>query len=424
MDLDRANFEAIYDYYRHLMEYDMTEYTKRLRTVNLPIIPTPILMSLLKIASEIFKDEPVTLRAEGPLIVVGDLHGQIFDLLRILREKGDPPKTRYLFLGDLVDRGQFSTETVILVMVMKVLWPNDVILLRGNHEFDELCKIGGFEAELSSVYSSEEISSLFSYCFGCIPIACIVNETIVCLHGGIGPSVKKLSDIDSIKRPLYVFPDGPVTDILWSDPSPNVDMFRMSSRGSGALFGQRAIDIFLKREKLKLLVRGHQCVAQGVATTLNEKCITVFSASNYCGVSDNKAGILHISADNMVSHEEFPPLSLIYRAEAKFLNSKSGTQFIIPIEKSQLPTISVPNNEERHISTSGSSRSIRQRRSSFQAQKPEPLALTGRETVKTPLAINLKMKGLGSALTRNRIESRRRPSIPMPTLKPPKIPNK
>ena len=84
----------------------------------------------------------------------------------------------------------------------------------------------------------------------------------------------------------------------------------------------------------------------------------------------------------------------------------------------------MPNNEERHISTSGSSRSIRQRRSSFQAQKPEPLALTGRETVKTPLAINLKMKGLGSALTRNRIESRRRPSIPMPTLKPPKIPNK
>ncbi|OHT12290.1 Serine/threonine-protein phosphatase PP2A-2 catalytic subunit [Tritrichomonas foetus] len=412
MDADRIQFEAIFQFYSNLFNTDVKEYTTRNRQLSLPIIPQKIMILLLHAAIQIFKNEPVTLRTSGPVIVVGDLHGQVLDLIRILKVRGPPPNTHYIFLGDLVDRGQFSTETVTLVLVMKVLWPNEVILLRGNHEFDELCKIGGFGTEITNIYSSDEISGLFSLAFGCIPIACIVNKSIVCLHGGIGPTVKRLSDIDKMPRPLYAFPDGPVTDILWSDPSDVVEMFRTSSRGSGALFGELALTMFLEQEGLDLLVRGHQCVSTGVAASLNGKCVTVFSASNYCGISGNKSGILVINAENVISHEEFDPLSLLYRAEVKFLQSKSPTAFIVPIE---MVTLSIPQNSPPENKQRGTARASRPQRSSLQIKKLDPVCHTGRDEIRSPL-IRSPPQRRSKSIARTKYE-RGKPPVPLPSLK-------
>lgn len=414
MDQNLENCEAIFQHYASLLSDEITDYSSHRKQIQLPLIPPPIMTNLLRATITIFRDEPMIMRTTGPVIIVGDLHGQILDLLRILKSEGLPPEKRYIFLGDLVDRGRFSTETVTLIFVMKILWPKSIILLRGNHEFDELCTIGGFGTEISNLYNSDDISSLFSYSFACIPIACIVNDTIVCLHGGIGPTVKHLANIEDTQRPLYIFPDGPVTDILWSDPSEFVDTFRMSSRGSGALFGQKAIDAFLQQEKLEYIVRGHQCVATGVATSLKGKCITVFSASNYCGVSGNKAGILLISEEGNMRHKDFDPLPLLFRMEARFLNSKSQTSFAVNVEMSQLPMIEVDRSEEKHRGTARPARCVK---SSLVTKKPEPSCHTGRDEIRSPLVLKNAPIKAASSMKKKFRNDKIRPPVPLPSLK-------
>lgn len=408
------NYEAIFHHYQFLLSEDITEYSSHRKQLQLPLIPPPIMTSILRDSISIFRDEPMIIRTTGPVIIVGDLHGQILDLLRILKSEGLPPEKRYIFLGDLVDRGQFSTETVTLIFIMKILWPGSIILLRGNHEFDELCTIGGFGTEISNIYNSDDISSLFSYSFACIPIACIVNNIIVCLHGGIGPTVKRLSTIEDTQRPLYIFPDGPITDILWSDPSEMVDTFKTSSRGSGALFGQKAIDNFLQQEKLEFIVRGHQCVATGVASSLNGKCITVFSASNYCGVSGNKAGVLLINEEGNMLHKDFDPLPLLFRMEAKFLNSKSQTSFVLNFDVSQLPMIDVNRSEEKHRGTARPARCVK---SSLITKKPEPSCHTGRDEVRAPLVLKKPPIQSSTSLKKKIKNDKLRPPVPLPSLR-------
>lgn len=408
-DEDRSNYKSIFDHYYSLLSKDMSDYTNRIKQLQLPIIPMPILIKLLHNALDIFKSEPIIIHTVAPYAIVGDLHGQILDLLRIIQAQGPPPQTRYIFLGDLVDRGQFSTETVTLVFIMKVLWPESVILVRGNHEFDELCSIGGFHKELTSLYNSEDLNRLFSSTFACLPIACIINDAILCLHGGIGPLVHKLNEIEKTERPLYVFPDGPVTDILWSDPSEIVDTFKLSSRGSGALFGQKALDSFLENESLELLVRGHQCVASGVATSLKGKCITVFSASNYCGVTGNKSGILLISENGLVTHQSFDPLALLPRFEASFISSQSESVFTLPStpQLTPLPMLSVTKDFDKQRSTGRSAHS------SLLIKKSEPNCHTGREENRSPIVFNNQQKKTRNVLPK----SKPRRSMQLPMLK-------
>jgi predicted phosphodiesterase len=137
-------------------------------------------------AIEVLKREEAVLRVSGSIVVVGDLHGNLNTLIRIFEEFGYPDSHLFVFLGDYIDRGPHSCEVLLLLYSLKILFPNHMILLRGNHEFQEMSESYGFRRDcltrfLPRVYSS--IVDSFSY----FPVAAIVNEKIFCVHGGLTP---------------------------------------------------------------------------------------------------------------------------------------------------------------------------------------------------------------------------------------------
>jgi protein phosphatase len=258
------------------------------------------------------------LQLSSPLTVVGDLHGQILDLLRILQSCGVPPSRRYLFLGDIVDRGDFSIETCTLVFALKVAFPEAVHLIRGNHEFHIMCERGGFLEEIRSVYGSGSgVFELFVDAFSMIPITAIVDDRLLCVHGGLGPRWFSMSQARRIERPLHEFGDDILDSMMWSDPG-DTSSFEPNTRGSGFIFGRAALREFLDTNSLAKLIRAHECVGEGCREVFGGTCVTVFSASNYGGNVQNDGAVLEIAAEGVCTPRTFPRLQYIRRATAQF----------------------------------------------------------------------------------------------------------
>lgn len=154
-------------------------------------------MELVAQATSILKDEPNMVKITDPVIVVGDLHGQFYDLLSLLKFGGHPSTSRYLFLGDYVDRGAFSVEIIILLYAMKVAYPSNVWLLRGNHECRHLTSYFNFKTECEIKYDLEIYNSIMNS-FDCLPLASLINDKFLCVHGGISPSLELVSIFNNI----------------------------------------------------------------------------------------------------------------------------------------------------------------------------------------------------------------------------------
>ena len=344
---DSVNFHAIYKHYLSLLTVDVGSYESGLKNLVLPIIPEQILQSLCRNANYFFEREPMLLKLDIDCVIVGDLHGHILDLFRIMKKFGPPPTCKYLFLGDIVDRGEFSVETVTLIFLLKVLFPKDVYIIRGNHEFPEMCHNCGFYDELHDLYPSYNIERQFYLAFSNMPIAALIRNKILCLHGGIGPTLTDLNAIANIPRPLNDSSHEPVCSIVWSDPNNTITGYSPSSRGSGHYFGQDVFLRFLQQNSLELLVRGHQCVDKGIDMQFNRRLVTVFSASNYCGSLPNKAGVLAILNNGFKKEATvFNPLRYVMRQSAIFIPSLKQTIFTITKEqieeaerKKRLPVI-------------------------------------------------------------------------------------
>ncbi|OHT12447.1 Ser/Thr protein phosphatase [Tritrichomonas foetus] len=323
----KNNFEMSSDQYRSILTCfctmiatDLNDYSNKDKKMRLPILPMSMLKELLEETKRIFKEEKVFLQVRAPVVVVGDIHGHILDLLRIIKEYHLPPNQRYLFLGDFVDRGHFSLETVILVLVLKVLFPSDVYLIRGNHEFSEVCDHSSFQSEIINIYNDESLLQLFMDTFSYMPLAASVDDYALCLHGGIGESLVFTSQFNDLERPIIDFQNPLVTETLWSDPTneSGVD-YKESPRGMGNLFGQKPLTYCLERNGFRYLVRGHQCVPNGCESSINHRVMTVFSASNYCGVEENKSGVLILLPGENYETATFPPFKNIIRNEASFV---------------------------------------------------------------------------------------------------------
>lgn len=309
----------IFDIYLSVLNSTVSDYSMKRTKLKLPLIPKDDLDNLLEQARVIFDDEPIMLRLKSPIIVVGDLHGHILDLFRILKTFGLPPQTRYLFLGDFVDRGEFSTETVTFALVLKILYPDDFYMIRGNHEFDEICDHCGFFTDITSLYGDAKIYSSFIKTFSYMPLAASIDDDALCVHGGIGPSLFMISQVESMQRPITKCDDKALIEILWSDPKPSIQGYAPSDRGLGYYFGTNEIMKFLERSEYTVLIRGHQCVANGVESSCNNRVITVFSASNYCGVDSNQAGVLKFRTGCPYDKIQFPPLGYLKRNEASLV---------------------------------------------------------------------------------------------------------
>eukprot|EP00756_Hemistasia_phaeocysticola_P002336 Hpha_TRINITY_DN11620_c0_g1::TRINITY_DN11620_c0_g1_i1::g.49031::m.49031/K15423/PPP4C; serine/threonine-protein phosphatase 4 catalytic subunit len=264
-------------------------------------------------ARQILVKEPNVLIVDAPATLVGDIHGQYWDLLHQIFDKGgDPANTRYVFLGDFVDRGENSLLCLDLILLLKIKYPNNIFLLRGNHEsritnnmygFHEECRVNypaaavNHDSEQTSGLSFTEngIWYLFNHLFDAMPLAALVGERVFCCHGGLSPQLETLDRMLTFDRVRDIVPPGPMADITWSDPG-MCEGWRINARGSGWLFGEDVSQAFCQANNLKFICRAHQCVRDGYRWDHKDRVVTVFSAPNYCW-QQNKGAILKLMPD-------------------------------------------------------------------------------------------------------------------------------
>ncbi|SCU80056.1 LADA_0B04808g1_1 [Lachancea dasiensis] len=263
-------------------------------------LPKKYVAAIVSHAERLFRQEPSVVELQNltetdiKISVCGDTHGQFYDVLNIFRKFGKVgSKHSYLFNGDFVDRGSWSCEVAILFYCLKILFPNNMFINRGNHETDNMNKIYGFEDECKHKYSPR-IFEMFSQSFEALPLATVINEKYLVMHGGLSadPSVT-LADYKKIDRFSQPPRDGPFMELLWSDPQANNGL-GPSERGLGHSFGPDITAKFLAANKLSKIFRSHEVRMGGVLFEHDKKLVTVFSAPNYCDSQGNLGGVIHV----------------------------------------------------------------------------------------------------------------------------------
>mmetsp|Transcript_14724 Transcript_14724/g.22208 ORF Transcript_14724/g.22208 Transcript_14724/m.22208 type:complete len:301 (-) Transcript_14724:177-1079(-) len=271
-------------------------------------LPEDVIMKVVRAARDIFLLQPMLLEVKAPINICGDTHGQYSDLLRLFEIGGFPPESNYLFLGDYVDRAKQSIEVITLVMCYKIKYPESFFLLRGNHECASLNRIYGFYDECKRRYSVK-LWRVFADAFNCMPIAAVVEDKILCMHGGLSPDLDHLSQIFDIPRPTDVPDEGLLCDLLWADPDSSVMGWGYNARGVSYTFGHDVIADFLGRHNLDLVCRAHQVVEDGYEFQADRQLVTIFSAPNYCGEFDNAGAMMIVNTDLVCSFKIIRPAS-------------------------------------------------------------------------------------------------------------------
>lgn len=316
--MNPANYVANRIYHTFVSEFNIPHNVSSFGLIQLPQISSQDARILIFQAEKIFTNEPNVIKISSRTVIIGDLHGHIFDLLRILKRFESQEDLTFLFLGDIIDRGEFSFETLLIVLSLKIIRPKSCYVLRGNHEFSSLYEKCGFSTELN-LENRGFLLPYFDSMFSQLPLAAILNQTVFCVHGGIGPSFKSISQLEEVSRPIYKIETPVVEDILWSDPTESGATFYKNPRGLGSLYGAKATQHFLKTNRLKIIVRGHQCILEGVYFSELDNVITIFSASHYCGKNLNRSGIcIFDPTDNHIEPCTFSKLPYIKRNDLKF----------------------------------------------------------------------------------------------------------
>ena len=257
-------------------------------------------------ARDIFMQQPILLELEAPIKICGDVHGQYYDLLRLFEYGGFPPDANYLFLGDYVDRGKQSLETICLLLALKCQFPSRIFLLRGNHECASINRIYGFYDECKRRYNIK-LWKTFTDCFNCLPVAAVVDEKIFCMHGGLSPDLGSLEQVKRVMRPTDVPDTGLLCDLLWADPDKDIVGWGENDRGVSFTFGPDVVASFLKKHDLDLIARAHQVVEDGYEFFAKRQLVTLFSAPNYCGEFDNAGAMMSVDETLMCSFQILKP---------------------------------------------------------------------------------------------------------------------
>lgn len=268
---------------------------------------------------EILRLEDSLVQVPLPCRVYGDIHGQLLDLLEFFnafswpdKRRGDIFSMNYVFLGDFVDRGNYSCDVISLLFSLKILYPTKIFLVRGNHE-DRLMNVNyGFHADCvrKFAHEGEDIWERVNDVFEFLPIAALVEGAILCIHGGIGDSIVSLDDLRGIPKPIQVVGeinasttsrDRMILDALWSDPTDNDSVLgvHLSPRGKNTCrFGPDRVQDFNRRNGLKLIIRAHECVQHGYEYFAHGQLLTVFSATNYCNQYNNDGAMVVLVKDD------------------------------------------------------------------------------------------------------------------------------
>jgi serine/threonine-protein phosphatase 2B catalytic subunit len=266
-------------------------------------LPMEVTLAIIAEVREVLHSEPNLLVLNPPIFIAGDIHGQFYDLLHILERFGDliNGKGRYLFLGDYVDRGNFSFETLLFLLALKLRYPDRLFLLRGNHESRGQTATHGFRKEVEHKYNTELYDS-FCNVFNELPIAAVVGNQYFCVHGGIAPLLKKPVQLETLDRFQELIDFSLIHNILWSDPHPKFDTEQQhfpsnDSRRCSYYYTYEDVAAFLSRNNLKAIVRSHSVYHSGYRLfrgpgMQDPSVFSIFSAPCYSGSGNNKGGIL------------------------------------------------------------------------------------------------------------------------------------
>ncbi|KAG5344223.1 PPP5 phosphatase, partial [Acromyrmex heyeri] len=241
----------------------------------------------------------ITIPEENKFTICGDIHGQYYDLLNIFKLNGLPSETNpYLFNGDFVDRGSFSVECIFTLFGFKLLYPNNFFMSRGNHESATMNQMYGFDGEVKAKYSVQ-MAELFTEVYNWLPLAHCLNRKVLVMHGGLfsrdDVTLQEIREIDRNRQP----PDeGLMCELLWSDPQPQMGR-APSKRGVGVQFGPDVTQNFLSINSLDYIVRSHEVKNDGYEVGHDGKCITVFSAPNYCDTMGNRGAFITLNGSDM-----------------------------------------------------------------------------------------------------------------------------
>eukprot|EP00930_Biecheleria_cincta_P014822 TRINITY_DN1258_c1_g1_i1.p1 TRINITY_DN1258_c1_g1~~TRINITY_DN1258_c1_g1_i1.p1 ORF type:complete len:550 (-),score=116.28 TRINITY_DN1258_c1_g1_i1:175-1761(-) len=268
-----------------------------------------LLLEVIQKASALFREEPNLLKLNDPITVVGDIHGQFYDLKKLFEIGGSADTTQYLFLGDYVDRGSFSVEVVTALYALKIKYPATVKMLRGNHESRQMTTFFNFREECEHKYDIG-VYNAFMESFDCLPVAATINGKFMCVHGGLSPDLKSVETINTLDRFCETPKDGTLCDLIWADPlEPKEGEMRPREnksqpfianevRGCSYFFSFDAGLVFVKKNRLLSIIRAHEAQLEGYKMHKENPAsgfpivITVFSAPNYCDVYNNKGAIL------------------------------------------------------------------------------------------------------------------------------------
>lgn len=312
LDLDSMVIEANYDGVR--LEEEMTqEFIEDMiqRFKDGKKITRKYVFQIISAVRDIVYAEPtmveVDIEPDHTLTVCGDTHGQFFDLLEIFRLNGFPSATHsYLFNGDFVDRGSWSTEVALTLYAYKWLYPKSFFLNRGNHETDDMNRMYGFEGECRAKYT-ERVFKLFSESFSALPLATLIGKKFFILHGGLfSDDAVSLDDIRKLDRHKQRQPgqSGLMMEMLWTDPQPTPGR-GPSKRGVGMQFGPDVTKRFCESNGLEAIIRSHEVRMDGYEVEHDGRCITVFSAPHYCDSTGNKGAFINIGSEYKLTYTQF-----------------------------------------------------------------------------------------------------------------------
>jgi len=257
------------------------------------LLPERDMKHLCEYVQELLLEESTCQPVSAPVTICGDIHGQFHDLLELFRTGGECPISKYIFMGDFVDRGYNSLETMTLLILIKARYPHRITLLRGNHESRQVSQVYGFYDECLRKYGNHNVWSYCTQVFDAMPLAALVEGRVLCVHGGLSPDVRTCDQMRTITRTAEIPQEGPFADLMWSDPD-DIDTWQVSPRGAGWLFGSDVTHDFNETNGVELICRAHQLVQEGYKYMFSDQLVTVWSCPNYCYRCGNVAAILQL----------------------------------------------------------------------------------------------------------------------------------